>query len=74
MRVAPPEALIGFLDDAGYEVCFCRKYDLAGVGGPTHTLASGRAGHGLPLTPVRGHTRPAMTDLLAVPREHLVEL
>lgn len=74
VRVAPPEALIGFLDDAGYEVCFCRKYDLAGVGGPTHTLASGRAGHGLPLTPVRGHALPAMTDLLAAPREHLVEL
>jgi FkbM family methyltransferase len=74
VRVAPPEALIAFLDEAGYEVCFCREYDLAGVGGPTHTLAAGLPGHGLPLTPTRGRTRPAMTDLLAVPREHLVGL
>jgi len=73
VRVAPPEALIGFLDDAGYEVCFCREYDLANVGGATHTLAAGLAGHGLPLTPTRGHVRPAMTDLLAVPKERLVE-
>ncbi len=74
VRVAPPEALIAFLVAAGYEVCFCRQYDLAGVGGPTHTLAPGLPGHGLPLTPTSGHARPAMTDLLAVPREHLVEL
>ena len=74
VRVAPPAALIAFLDEAGYEVCFCRDYDLSGVGGPTHTLAAGLPGHGLPLTPTRGHPRPAMTDLLAVPREHLVEL
>jgi len=74
VRVAPPEALIGFLDGAGYEVCFCRSYDLGDVGGPTHTLAPGRAGHGLPLAPTRGRALPAMTDLLAVPREHLVEL
>ncbi|HEY1750134.1 MAG TPA: FkbM family methyltransferase [Caulobacteraceae bacterium] len=74
IRVAPPETLIAFLDEAGYEVCFCREYDLANAGGPTHTLAEGLAGHGLPLTPARGHVRPAMTDLLAVPKEHLVAL
>ena len=73
VRVAPPQALIDFLESVGYEVCFCREYDLAGVGGATHTLAPGRAGHGLPLTPTRGRPRPAMTDLLAVPREYLVE-
>jgi FkbM family methyltransferase len=74
VRVGPPAALIAFLEAAGYEVCFCRAFDMAGVGGATHTLAHGLAGHGLPLTPTRGHARPAMTDLLAVPREHLVEL
>jgi FkbM family methyltransferase len=74
VRFAPPEALIAFLDDAGYEVCFCREYDLAAVGGATHTLAPGLAGAGLPLSPTRGHVRPAMTDLLAVPKENLVEL
>jgi FkbM family methyltransferase len=73
VRVAPPEALIAFLDEAGYEVCFCREYDLRNAGGATHTLAAGPAGHGLPLTPTRGHKRPAMTDLLAVPKERLVE-
>jgi FkbM family methyltransferase len=73
VRVGPPDALIAFLEAAGYEVCFCREFDLASVGGPTHTLAQGLPGHGLPLTPTRGHARPAMTDLLAVPRDHLVE-
>jgi FkbM family methyltransferase len=73
VRVASPQALIDFLDEAGYEVCFCREYDLANAGGATHTLAPGFAGHGLPLRPARGHTRPAMTDLLAVPKERLVE-
>jgi FkbM family methyltransferase len=72
VRVGPPVELIGYLDDAGYEVCFCRDYDLANAGGATHTLAAGLSGHGVPLTPVRGHTLPAMTDLFAAPREHLV--
>jgi hypothetical protein len=31
-------------------------------------------GHGLPLLPVDGHVRPPETDLLAVPREHLIPL
>jgi FkbM family methyltransferase len=74
IRVAPPEVLIGFLDDLGYEVCFCRQFDLDNNGRPTHTLAEGLPGHGLPLTPVRGRVRPSMTDLLAVPKENLVEL
>jgi FkbM family methyltransferase len=72
-RVAPPDELIAFLDDAGYEVCFCRQYDLDRNGPPTHTIAAGLPGHGLPLTPVRGRARPTMTDLLAVPKERLVE-
>jgi FkbM family methyltransferase len=74
VRVGPPAELIAFLDDAGYEVCFCREHDLAGAGGPTHTLAEGLAGHGLPLAPVRGRTLPAMTDLFAAPKEHIVGL
>ncbi len=74
VRVAPPQTLLAFLEAAGYEVCFCRQYDLAGAGGATHTLAEGRPGHGLPLAPTGGRPLPAMTDLLAVPKEHLVEL
>jgi FkbM family methyltransferase len=74
IRVAPPDELIAFLDGAGYEVCFCRQHDIARVGGGTHTLATGLPGHGTPLTPVRGRVRPAMTDLLAVPKERLVAL
>jgi FkbM family methyltransferase len=73
VRVAPPDELIAFLEAAGYEVCFCREYDLANADGASHTLAPGLAGHGLPLKPTRGYVRPAMTDLLAVPRERLVE-
>ena len=72
VRVGPPSDLIAYLDTAGYEVCFCRGYDLENAGGPTHTLATGLAGHGLPLTPVRGRPLPAMTDLFAAPKEHLV--
>ena len=72
VRVGPPAELIGYLDAAGYEVCFCRDHDLANAGGATHTLAAGLAGHGLPLTPVHGRTLPAMTDLFAAPKEHLV--
>jgi len=71
VRVGPPGDLIAWLDQAGYEVCFCRECDLAAAGGATHTLAEGVAGHGLPLTPVRGHPLPPMTDLLAVPNAHL---
>ncbi len=72
VRVGPPAELIAWLGAAGYKVCFCRGYDLASVGGPTHTMAAGFAGHGLPLTPVDGHPLPAMTDLFAAPTERLV--
>jgi FkbM family methyltransferase len=72
VRVGPPSELIAHLDAAGYEVCFCRDHDLANAGGATHTLAVGLDGHGLPLTPVRGLTLPAMTDLFAAPKENLV--
>jgi FkbM family methyltransferase len=74
IRVGPPAELIAFLDDAGYEVCFCREYDLANAGGATHTLADGLAGHGLPLIPVRTRPLPSMTDLFAAPKDHLVGL
>jgi FkbM family methyltransferase len=71
-RVGPPSDLIAYLDAAGYEVCFCRAYDLESAGGATHTLAKGLAGHGLPLTPIKDRPSPAMTDLFAAPKEHLV--
>jgi hypothetical protein len=73
VRVGPPADLIGFLDGAGYEVCLCRDYDLAGAG-PTHTLATGLPGHGLPLRPLGGQAPPAMTDLFAAPRERIIAL
>jgi FkbM family methyltransferase len=72
VRVTPPEKLIDFLDSLSYEVCFCRHSDLAGQGvSPTITIQDGLPGHGLPLLPIRGRKVPAMTDLLAVPRENL---
>ena len=74
VRVGEPAALIRFLGGRGYEVCFCRAYDLAGAGGATHTLAPDRAGHGLPLRPIGGCRLPPMTDLFAAPREALVPL
>ena len=73
-RVQPPAELSAFLDSKGYRVCFCRKFDLDTRGGPSHTIAAGLSGHGLPLLPIEGHVPPAMTDLMAVPRENLVQL
>ena len=73
VRVGPPSALIEFLDSVAYEVCFVRRYDLKGAV-PTLTLKADGPGHGLPLSSVRGRTVPAMTDLLAVPRENLTSI
>ena len=64
-RVAPPSELLSFLDASGFEVCFCRRGDLKARGGAKHVLA----GKDIPLLPVAGHTLPAMTDLIAVPKE-----
>lgn len=72
IRVGPPKALIEYLDEMSYQVCFCRQGDLEPRGGGAHTIREGLPGEGVPLIPVTGHTLPAMTDLLAVPREHLV--
>ena len=73
VRVGPPSDLIEFLDSAGYEVCFCREANLAEQGGvPRVTVREGLPGHGLPLIPIAGRKVPAMTDLLAVPKENLV--
>ena len=73
-RVQPPEELLTFLEAKGYQVCLCRKGDLDSRGGATHTIKGGLPGHGLPLLPIQGHLLPAMTDLMAVPRENLVQL
>jgi FkbM family methyltransferase len=75
VRVGPPAKLIEFLDSLSYEVCFCRMCDFAGQGAtPTLTLKDGLPGHGLPLLPIKGHRVPAMTDLLAIPRENLASI
>jgi len=75
VRVGPPAKLIEFLDSLSYEVCFCRMCDFAGQGAtPTLTLKDGLPGHGLPLLPIKGHRVPAMTDLLAIPRENLTSV
>ena len=66
-RVAPPSELLSFLDASGFEVCFCRRGDLDPRGGATHVFAE----KGIPLLPVVGHALPAMTDLIAIPREAL---
>jgi hypothetical protein len=74
VRVAPPSRLIEFLDSLSYEVCFCREYDLAQRGGPKVTVREGLPGHGLPLIPIAGRQVPAMTDLLAIPKENLARV
>jgi FkbM family methyltransferase len=74
IRVSEPAKVIAFLNSAGFTTCFCRASDYAPRSGASHTLAEGLRGHGLPLLPVQGHTRPPETDLLAVPHEHLIPL
>jgi FkbM family methyltransferase len=74
VRVAPPSVLIEYLESLGFEVCFCRQCDFETRGTPTLTLKKGLPGHGLPLLAVRGYRPPAMTDLLAVPKEHLTAI
>jgi FkbM family methyltransferase len=75
VRVAAPSKLIEFLDSLSYEVCFCREADLAEQGtAPRVTVREGLPGHGLPLIPIAGRPVPAMTDLLAIPRENLVRV
>jgi len=67
-------ALLSYLEEVGYEACFCRPWDVKRAGGAPQPLRSGLAGHGTPLTPVAGHALPPETDLLAVPKEHLAPL
>jgi hypothetical protein len=75
VRVAPPSKLIEFIDSLSYEVCFCREADLIKQGdAPKVTVRQGLPGHGLPLLPIAGRQVPAMTDLLAIPRENLVRV
>jgi FkbM family methyltransferase len=75
VRVAPPSHLIEYLDSLSYEVCFCRLCDLnRHVEKSTVTLRGDLPGRGLPLIPIKGRTVPAMTDLIAVPKENLVAL
>ena len=75
VRVSPPSRLIEFLDSLSYEVCFCRESDLMQQGSaPRVTVRKGLPGSGLPLIPIAGRQVPAMTDLLAVPKENLVRV
>jgi FkbM family methyltransferase len=73
IRVGPPHALLDEFDALGYEVCFCRGGDLATAGGATHTVRKGLPGHGVALAPIKGRPVPPMTDLIALPKENLVE-
>lgn len=75
VRVAPPSRLIEFLDSLSYEVCFCRESDLTQQGSaPKVTVRKGLPGSGLPLIPIAGRQVPAMTDLLAIPKENLIRV
>lgn len=70
-RTCQPQELLSFLDEIGYEVCFCRRGDIQPLGGATHTIEYGLPGHGIPLIPVKGKVVPEMTDLFAIPKENL---
>ena len=75
VRVAPAAKLIEFLDSLSYEVCFCREADLVRqTGAPWVTMREVLPGHGLFLIPIAGRQVPAMTDLLAIPKENLVRV
>ena len=73
VRVQPPHELLEFLQALGYEVCFCRTCDINLRGKATHTIRPGLPGHGVKLLPIQDQVLPTMTDLLAVPKENLVQ-
>jgi FkbM family methyltransferase len=72
VRVASPQDLIEYLQAMEYEVCFCRKCDILPRGSASHTISSNLPGHGIALLPVAEYKLPAMTDLIAIPKENLV--
>ena len=74
VRVAPPRVLLEYFESFGFEVCFCRYCDFESRGTSALTIKKGIPGHGLPLLAVKGYRPPAMTDLLAVPKEHLAAI
>jgi|ERR1700728_30662 Methyltransferase FkbM domain len=75
VRVAPASKLIEFLDSSPYEVSFCREADLRQQGlAAKVTVRECLPGHGLSLLPIAARQVPAMTDLLAIPRENLVSV
>lgn len=72
-RYHQPSDLLQAFESVGYEVCFCREYDLERHRAGRVTIRTGLPGHGLPLVPIRGRAVPETTDLLAVPRENLID-
>jgi FkbM family methyltransferase len=74
VREGAPSEIIAYLDSMGFVTCFCRECDFQPRGRPSHTILEGLPGHGLELLPVSGYTMPPMTDLLALPAEHLMSL
>jgi FkbM family methyltransferase len=73
-RAGSASALLQEFDALGYEVCFCRAGDLASQGGKSHTIRKNMPGRGLALRPVKNCRIPPMTDLLAVPKENLIDI
>ena len=73
-RVQPPEHLLDSVESFGYGIYFCREANLQDHDGPTHTLVRGVPGHGIPLRPIERGELPAMTDLIALPAQHVVPL
>jgi FkbM family methyltransferase len=71
-RVQPPSQLLAFFESLDFVVCFCRIDDLKLHGGATHTIIDDLPGAGIPLLPLGNHSPPAMTDLLAIPKENLI--
>jgi FkbM family methyltransferase len=67
-----PSLLLTYLAEAGFEVCFCREDDVAPYASNATILKEHRAVPSIPLVPVRGLPIPAITDLLAVPRNALL--
>ena len=71
-RHHPPAELLDYLKSRGYEPCLVREWDLAQQGGATHRLRDNIAGAGLLLRPLGKSAPPETTDMLALPRHHLV--
>ena len=62
-----PSALLDYFRSVGYQVFYCKEYDLDTFDGPPYMLCRNNTSSKLPLKLVTPSERPPSTDLIAIP-------